>query len=61
MFSTLHLLKVNDNLPVEVVDPKDKVELIVEFKLSMLPPWPAPPGLDEACPRPAGVKLTPTA
>ena len=25
-------------LPVEVVDPKDNVELNVEFKLSILPP-----------------------
>ena len=31
-------------IPVDVVDPKDNVELRVEFKLSILPPWPPPPG-----------------
>ena len=46
-------------LPVEVVDPKDNVELNVEFKLSILPPWPAPPGFATCTFRPAGVKLTP--
>ena len=34
----LELMAYKHILPVEVVDPKDNVELNVEFKLSILPP-----------------------
>jgi hypothetical protein len=37
-FFKLDLSSLETPLPVEVVDPKDNVELNVEFKLSILPP-----------------------